>query len=1383
MDKRPNNQPLRPALDLKKTKARKTTYFFQPQNTLSFNPRKRQDECHNKQGTEQNTNGTPEQPAIQNIKTLPEQSSDDSFEGVRWRGGASPRRQVDTRCILSSPLKNGDKLNTRSGASETVTPAMNNEVTDSFLSKYGLGFENVLSQTPQTAQAQANKTHLNVSPTLARSKLFDPTCITSKKTPSPDQFSTPSLSRLNTWIDRFATNLPQTTPETTFKKPHLASKEDNKSDEDPFSDDDSVLATLNVEQFSTAVATQKQAAKSTEPCTSIPLETGKDDSLAESDPFTDEIDIEDLEKRVSTTQHQPKHILKEEVLLDKLQKSIKAEKREDIGAKVSFSRSDFIRYEVVSVFQGVYSFQNHKRKQLILSVKDKEGIQGRLIVRGDSSELSIQANDIIHVILTCPDTPKLVDNSHNLLIWNPDVLVTSTVVADQLFCPRKTVIMKRFKFPGYSTLPLLTGTIVHEIFQTCFITERFDNAYLEELLDNEIKGRLIEIYMIGDVVNELKGMIRERLPFITLWFQTFYKKPPVEIPTNQRNQKIRFSVADGLDLEESVWSPMFGLKGMVDVTLKANFKGEFSTSQALLPMEIKTSRPYLSHQAQAALYSLLFKDRYNFDISSFLLVYALDEGLTTKHDISVPDLKSLIHLRNQISFFLKSGQNDLPDLMRQQKCDKCMIQEACMTLNRITEDGTADDSGIDKDVYENLMLHLEGKPHYAAFFKYWNELLTQEEHFLDKFNRDLWVFTAQERETERGKAIADLVISGQRQSDENGLFFYTFVRKPGTLFKSMQNTQITKNDKVVISDDQGRFALSQGYVREVWPDSITVSTRRRIIPTSLKTDKFHRASVLKASQQNSQEFKSAVIFRIDKDEMFYGMGVARYNLLNLFLKSGDSKRRELIVDSRAPVFDKSTQNVVDAQFNEDQKHAMDRVLASQDYTLILGMPGTGKTTLIAHLIKDLSSKGKSVLLCSYTNSAVDNILLKLKGLGVDFLRVGNASRIHQDIKPYIPGSEDCPVDSYDDFELVYRGPMVVGATCLAIGDIAFSVREHFDYCIIDESSQVSLPLSLGPLALCDKFVLVGDHFQLPPLVTNPNAEVKSGLSTSLFQKLANEHPESVCELTYQYRMCEEIMLLSNALVYDEKLKCGSSEVSKQSLEIPNINNLVSGVKDGESIADRWLDEALREETKCLFFNHDSLEGYESITGDNVTNLTEVALIRETVEALCACGVKESSIGVMTLYRSQLKVLTEAFRHRPSLEILTADRFQGRDKDCIIISLVRSNKERKAGDLIKDWRRMNVALTRARSKLLIFGSLSTLSNTETIKEFISLFKRKTWIYHLPSNARRVYDFEASTRVLKDIDVTKKVKKVGSKTLERHPIVRDIFKDMDINICRG
>ena len=115
----------------------------------------------------------------------------------------------------------------------------------------------------------------------------------------------------------------------------------------------------------------------------------------------------------------------------------------------------------------------------------------------------------------------------------------------------------------------------------------------------------------------------------------------------------------------------------------------------------------------------------------------------------------------------------------------------------------------------------------------------------------------------------------------------------------------------------------------------------------------------------------------------------------------------------------------------------------------------------------------------------------------------------------------------------------------------------------------------------------------------------------------------------------------------------------------------------------------------------------------------------------------SSIGVISVYRSQVKAMQYLLRGRPAVEIHTTDKFQGRDKECIIISLVRSNTEGNIGDLLKDWRRVNVAFTRARSKLLILGSRSTLFNNKLLRKFVDLMEESHWTYTLPTNAHRLH----------------------------------------------
>ena len=198
--------------------------------------------------------------------------------------------------------------------------------------------------------------------------------------------------------------------------------------------------------------------------------------------------------------------------------------------------------------------------------------------------------------------------------------------------------------------------------------------------------------------------------------------------------------------------------------------------------------------------------------------------------------------------------------------------------------------------------------------------------------------------------------------------------------------------------------------------------------------------------------------------MFYGLGLARYNVLNLFLPKGAAKTRRMVVDYEKPTYkDKPEFKIPDKQkFNSDQIAAMEKVFSTNDYALILGMPGTGKTTVIAELIRIMVSEGMSVLLTSYTNSAVDNILLKLKDLGVDFLRVGYPLRVHKDIHPYIPDNKH--IKTYNQYFDTYNSPKVVATTCLGITDPCFNLRGSFDICIVDEASQIALPINLGPLS-------------------------------------------------------------------------------------------------------------------------------------------------------------------------------------------------------------------------------------------------------------------------------------------------------------------------------
>jgi len=275
-------------------------------------------------------------------------------------------------------------------------------------------------------------------------------------------------------------------------------------------------------------------------------------------------------------------------------------------------------------------------------------------------------------------------------------------------------------------------------------------------------------------------------------------------------------------------------------------------------------------------------------------------------------------------------------------------------------------------------------------------------------------------------------------------------------------------------------------------------------------------------------------------------------------------------------------------------------------------------------------------------------------------------------------------------------------------------RRKFDYCIVDEASQITLPVCLGPLRFADKFVLVGDHFQLPPLVCRLSLFIsiaqssycvgqvrsrgarKGGLDISLFRRLSDAHPHAVIDLTYQYRMNEDIMLLSNRLIYSDRLRCGSESVAKRTLVIPKpqfLHDLKS------SAGDSWIDHLLSERStfnsnqteyvyidishscRAVFVDTDLVPAKDSRVGDLVQNEIEATLVCQVTETLLRCGVRQDQIGIISLYRQQIKLLTHLIQDRKEVEILTADRSQGRDKDCIIISLVRSNETGQVSSII------------------------------------------------------------------------------------------------------
>lgn len=732
------------------------------------------------------------------------------------------------------------------------------------------------------------------------------------------------------------------------------------------------------------------------------------------------------------------------------------------------------------------------------------------------------------------------------------------------------------------------------------------------------------------------------------------------------------------------------------------------------------------------------------------------------------ELVPMIMQRNELATYVRHRVELPPMIKRPYVCGKCYAQTPCFIYHKMVDDGNGETSGMGAK-FDDLVKHLN--PNHQQFFSKWDDLLTKEEKDVVKFRRELWSMRSLERQ-KVGRCWGEVVIDPGSFLEVEGApkinrFQYSFIKQkplPGFLFTE---SQITLGEPVVISDEKGHFALANGYVTRIRNHKVQVTIDRRLHNARVKGKNFddqrNQSFVgimevvedgISQSTTTPNQPEEPVVYRIDKDEFSNGMAMVRNNLIRLMEKDVFNAQalRRLIVENVAPTFKPNASAYVlagtasQADLNIDQKAAIEKVMSAKDYALVLGMPGTGKTTTIAHIIRALVAQGKSVLLTSYTHTAVDNILLKLRSDKIGIFRLGAVTKVHPEVQEFADLAGK-PINSVEDLKRCYTQP-IVATTCLGIKHPIFNQR-IFGYCIVDEASQITLPVCLGPIRMARTFILVGDHYQLPPLVQNKEA-LAGGLDISLFKLLSDNHPASVTNLEHQYRMCEDVMTLSNTLIYDGRLKCGTSAVASRSISIPNIaalrlhhhNPMSILAADAKTICTNpsrsscWLRDLLDPSLKACFVNTDGLipQSREVLeNGSRITNPTEATLATQLVEALLTVGLKPTDIGVITPYRSQLALIKQSLRHRSGVEMHTADKFQGRDKEVVILSLVHSNDSKVVGELLKDWRRINVALTRARTKLLILGSKSTLVGNDLLRDMITLMDRRGWCYNLPPGA--------------------------------------------------
>lgn len=439
--------------------------------------------------------------------------------------------------------------------------------------------------------------------------------------------------------------------------------------------------------------------------------------------------------------------------------------------------------------------------------------------------------------------------------------------------------------------------------------------------------------------------------------------------------------------------------------------------------------------------------------------------------------------------------------------------------------------------------------------------------------------------------------------------------------------------------------------------------------------------------------------------------------------------------------------------DESQRLAVSHALAAKEVAIIHGPPGTGKTTAVVELIRQAVRRGERVLACAPSNLAVDNLLERLLAAGERAIRIGHPARVLPELREH---TLDLQVAAHPDLKLARewtkqawalrrqagkftrtapeRGARreqrdeakrlladarkmeerlvkhlldsatVVCATLTGLDDELLG-NLQFDLAVIDEAAQTTEPACWIPLLRAKRLVLAGDHCQLPPTIVSVEAQ-RLGFDLSLMQRLVEQWGDVISrQLTTQYRMHEQIMRFSSAEFYESSLIAADSVREHLLADLPHVTS-----SPLTQTAMQFIDTA----------GSDCVEEAES-EGSSRNNPGEADVVARQVQELLAAGVAPSEIAVITPYAAQARLLRTLIDNA-TIEIDTVDGFQGREKEAIVISLVRSNATGEVG-FLADTRRTNVALTRARRKLIVIGDSSTLANHEFYRRLLDHFERE------------------------------------------------------------
>ncbi len=927
-------------------------------------------------------------------------------------------------------------------------------------------------------------------------------------------------------------------------------------------------------------------------------------------------------------------------------------------------------------------------------------------------------------------------NEYTLAILEPDTILNITDLNDADYCARQYMLNRLVSSP--QSAAMIRGNLVHSSFKELLkehdrgelMTGYADNgketpqATLRRHFEQALERSTIDLALINTSIEEMRTESTPHLESLASWFQnqraTLWDMPATATFEDDRTDPAEeHSSKNMVRAETFLLAPEIGLRGRLDLLWRQTGR------QRLL--ELKTGKaagelPKPSHRWQVQGYHALLTVRRDPQMKKALalLLYSGTPGEAQTCDIRFTEtqLQRVIEKRNILVLSHTTGIPPAPP--GASRCTKCSMLSQCDQISSLL-DWQAPEPDLPEIDGERVQFIAPGGrngrnelPPYVItsqdqeFFATYYNLLQLEGLEGEKQQALLWQIQVKER-VEQGTAICDLRPLARPLPTGQGEWQQTFA--------CTNTSELRLGDEILLSDGNPITGeVVTGSILGISSEEVTVWSPELIAHPTL-IDRYDINSVHVRTLQNLLRWLQA-----------------------------DPRLRSLVTGTIRPQFD-TTKNVPHrTDFNTEQNLAVERAMQMRDYLLIHGPPGTGKTSVIAEIVKRFCLKGQRVMLAAFTNQAVDNMLKRLDSEGIhEFMRLGSArsvdSAIADRLLKRLVGQNLKSVDTLEAVQDLLRSVPIVASTTATwssdkfnppysngVGENKENAPFQFDVAIIDEAGQLTIPAILGALRFAKRFILVGDEKQLPPLVLSKEA-AEAGLSESLFSKLKLKdydyrkdeiQSESSCvSLKVQYRMNKWISHFASKVFYDGQLIPHASVANSLLDAVPS--KLFRRAEKASVV--RAIDPLSPMVFLDVFGNQERAK----------TSDAEALAVREVVAGLLAQGIAQQEIGIIAPYRAQVANLRrylfsndetigwEALSYDTQLSVDTVDRFQGGERPVIIMSFATTTRPEvnsQLRDHLTNPNRLNVALTRAQKKLILVGNASALASLPVFERLLA-----------------------------------------------------------------